>query len=69
MISEQLSQTDLLVFPLFAVVLFSSIFVGMLMWVFRPGARAGYEARGRMILDGNDTTETRNASEGPHVQP
>lgn len=69
MISGTLSQTDLLIFPLFAVVLFTGIFVGMLFWVFRPGGRALYEARGRMVLDDGNDSETSNASEGPHVQP
>ena len=68
MMSGILSQTNLLIFPLFAFVLFSSIFTGVLFWVFRPGSRAVYDARSRMILEGNDT-DTLNASEGQHVQP
>lgn len=45
-----LSQTDYLVFPLIAVVLFFSFFVAMLFWVFRPGARAIYAERSRLAL-------------------
>ena len=68
MMSGILSQTNLLFFPLFAFVLFSSIFMGVLFWVFRPGSRAVYDVRSRMALEGNDT-DTLNASEGHHVQP
>jgi cbb3-type cytochrome oxidase subunit 3 len=68
MMSGILSQTNLLFFPLFAFVLFSSIFAGVLFWVFRPGSRAVYDARSRMVLEGNET-DTLNASEGQNVQP
>jgi cbb3-type cytochrome oxidase subunit 3 len=68
MMSGILSQTNLLIFPLFAFVLFSSIFAGVLFWVFRPGSRAVYDARSRMALEGTDT-DTLNASEGQNVQP
>jgi cbb3-type cytochrome oxidase subunit 3 len=67
--SGVLSQTDLLAFPLFAVVLFCSIFVSMLFWVFRPGSRSIYDARSRMILDTPETNDTLNTSEGRNVQP
>lgn len=49
--AEILSQTDWLVFPLISVVMFVAIFVGVLLWVVRPGAREFYAARGRMVLD------------------
>lgn len=62
-----LSQTPLIIFPLFAFVLFSSIFVGAIFWVFRPGSRALYDARSRMVLD--DKTDTPHTSEGQNVQP
>ena len=68
MMSGVLSQTNLLYFPLFAFVLFGSIFAGVLFWVFRPGSRAVYDARSRMALEGTDT-DTLNASEGQNVQP
>jgi cbb3-type cytochrome oxidase subunit 3 len=54
---------------LFAVVLFSSIFVGMLFWVFRPGSRRIYDERSRMVLDTPDSHDTLNTSEGRNVQP
>ena len=56
MMSGILSQTNLLIFPLFAFVLFSSIFAGVLFWVFRPGSRAVYDARSRMALELEDNS-------------
>ena len=50
-----LSQTDWLVLPLITVVLFTVIFTAVLVWIMRPGARATYEARGRMIFDADET--------------
>lgn len=52
-----LSQTDYLVFPLIASVLFVSIFTLMLMWVFRPGARAVHRQRAHLVFDRNDAAE------------
>lgn len=49
-----LSQTDLLVYPLIAVVMFSAIFMLVLAWVYRPGGREIYAERGRMVLDNDD---------------
>lgn len=46
-----LSQTDLLILPLIAVVLFFAVFVAALAWVLRPGAREAYDARSRLALD------------------
>jgi cbb3-type cytochrome oxidase subunit 3 len=34
-----------------ALVLFLSLFIGMLLWVFRPGSRSQYKERARMPLD------------------
>lgn len=49
-----LSQTDWLVLPLITVVLFTVIFSAVLVWIMRPGARATYDARSRMIFDDRD---------------
>lgn len=49
--ADILSQTDWLVFPLISVVMFVAIFVGVLLWVLRPGAREIYDARSRLALD------------------
>ncbi len=46
-----LSQTDYLVFPLIAVVLFFAFFVAMLVWVYRPGSKATYADRSRRALE------------------
>lgn len=46
-----LSQTDLLILPLIAVVMFFAIFVAALAWVLRPGAQAVYAQRSQLALD------------------
>ena len=46
-----LSQTDFLVFPLIAVVLFFGFFVAMLFWVYRPGSKVAYAERSRLALE------------------
>jgi cbb3-type cytochrome oxidase subunit 3 len=51
MMSGILSRTDLLLLPRVSLTLFVGIFVGMVVWIFRPGASKGYEARARMALD------------------
>jgi len=45
-----LAQTDYLVFPLIAVVMFFIFFVAMLVWVYRPGSKAVYAERSRRAL-------------------
>ena len=69
MMSGILSQTTMVYFPLFAFVLFASIFTGVLFWVFRPGSSATYDARGRMALDDDSANDNPTASEGRNVQP
>lgn len=49
-----LSQTDWLVFPLIAVVMFTIIFASVLLWIMRPGARSVYQARSEMVFDSNE---------------
>ena len=68
MMSGTLSQTHLAVFPIFAFVLFFALFTGMLVWIFRPGARAIYDARGRMALESDDAAANLNSLEGRHVK-
>ncbi|MCA9652108.1 MAG: cbb3-type cytochrome c oxidase subunit 3 [Myxococcales bacterium] len=48
--NEILSRTDLLFLPELSLVLFLLIFVGALVWIFRPGAKAAYERRSRLPL-------------------
>ncbi len=45
-----LAQTDYLVFPLIAVVLFVIVFGAALAWVYRPGSKEIYAARSRMVF-------------------
>lgn len=52
--ADILSQTDWLVLPLITVVLFTLIFSAVLVWIMRPGARATYAERSRMIFDDRD---------------
>lgn len=46
-----LSQTDLLILPLIAVVMFFALFVAALAWVLRPGAQRVYAERSQLALD------------------
>lgn len=46
-----LSQTDYLIFPLIAVVAFFLFFLATLIWVYRPGGKAVYDARSRLALE------------------
>ncbi|MCA9705399.1 MAG: cbb3-type cytochrome c oxidase subunit 3 [Myxococcales bacterium] len=48
--TEILSRTDLLFLPELSLVIFGLIFVGALVWIFRPGAAAAYERRSRLPL-------------------
>lgn len=61
MMSGILSRTDLLLLPLVSLAIFLGVFVGMVVWIFRPGAGKSYEARARMALD------TENGAS--HVEP
>ena len=38
-------------FPLITAVLFFSIFVGTLFWIFRPGAKKVYDRRSQMVFE------------------
>jgi len=49
--ADILAHTNWLMFPLVAVVLFLTIYIGVLVWIARPGAREAYAARSRMIFD------------------
>lgn len=48
---EILSNTDLLVLPELTLFIFLAIFVGALLWIYRPGSRDFYDRRGRMPLE------------------
>ena len=48
--AEVLATTELAILGEFAVVLFVGIFVGSLVWIFRPGAKESYEQRSRLPL-------------------
>jgi cbb3-type cytochrome oxidase subunit 3 len=45
-----LSQTDLLIYPLVTVVLFTGIYLASLVWIFRPGSKEAYASRSQMVF-------------------
>lgn len=47
---EVLSNTDLLFMPEITVILFTGVFLGALIWSFRPGSKQAYAARSMMPL-------------------
>ena len=49
--ADILSQTDVMVFPLIAVVLFVGIFIAALFWVYRPGGKAVYQRYQELPFD------------------
>jgi cbb3-type cytochrome oxidase subunit 3 len=49
--SQVLSQTQWLVFPLVTVVMFTMLFTATLFWICRRGAREEYARRGLSALD------------------
>lgn len=49
--SAILSQTDVLILPLIAVVLFVAIFTAAVIWVFRPGGKAVYQRHQEIPFD------------------
>jgi cbb3-type cytochrome oxidase subunit 3 len=56
--SEILSRTDLLLLPELSLALFLAVFVGAVVWMFRPGARADYERRAQLPLRDDEITTT-----------
>lgn len=52
-----LSRTDLLLLPEISLVIFVGIFVGALVWMFRPGSRQFYQRCRFMALE-HDEMET-----------
>jgi cbb3-type cytochrome oxidase subunit 3 len=56
--SEILTRTDLLFLPELSLVLFLMVFVGAIVWILRPGARAAYERRARLPLVDDEITTT-----------
>ena len=54
--SEILSRTDLLFLPELSLVLFVLVFVGAIVWILRPGARAAYERRAQLPLCDDEIT-------------
>jgi cbb3-type cytochrome oxidase subunit 3 len=51
MINEWLSDQEVLLGPAIALVLFLAIFIGMMVWIFRPGSRRAYEHDAQLPFD------------------
>lgn len=49
--SDLISRTELLFLPEITLVLFGLVFLGALVWIFRPGARRTYAQRSLMPLE------------------
>lgn len=43
MLAKLLSQPDFLIWPEISLVLFTSIMLGVFLWIFRPGSKEYYE--------------------------
>jgi len=54
--NEILSRTDLLFLPEISLVIFVAIFVGALVWIFRPGSAATYRSRSRLPFSDDELT-------------
>lgn len=46
-----MTDGDTLLFPLIAVVLFVSVFLGFIAWILRPGAKQVYAKRSLMVFE------------------
>jgi len=56
--SDVLSLTDFTFLAEISTVIFVSVFLGALYWIFRPGAKAAYAARSLMPLDDQNPIES-----------
>jgi cbb3-type cytochrome oxidase subunit 3 len=54
--SDILSRTDLLLLPELSLVLFALVFVGALVWIFRPGSASAYAKRAQLPLRDDELT-------------
>ena len=62
--SFALSRTDLLVLPEIALVLFLMVFVGALIWIFRPGSKNTYDRRSLLPLTDDTPIEPLEVRHG-----
>ncbi|GEM_PF-1262500 len=61
--SEILSLSEYAYLAEISLVLFVGVFVGAVVWMFRPGAKVAYEAMAKMPLDDVNPVECLAASE------
>ncbi|MFN3202693.1 MAG: cbb3-type cytochrome c oxidase subunit 3 [Bradymonadia bacterium] len=65
MMKELINETDQLIFPLISAVMFLSMFVAALFWVYRKGGREVYARRSQMVF--HDGTVKGTQKETDHV--
>ncbi|TPV92894.1 MAG: cbb3-type cytochrome c oxidase subunit 3 [Myxococcales bacterium FL481] len=61
--SEWLGSSDLAFLGEISIVIFVAVFVGSIVWMFRPGSRERYQQRSQMPLDDHLPVNPRSASE------
>jgi len=54
--SDILSRTELLFLPELSLLIFMLVFIGALVWIFRPGAAKAYERRAQLPLVDDELT-------------
>lgn len=52
-----LLANDLAFWPSFALVLFSLVMLGVILWIHRPGSKEYYQSITSSIIDGDETHE------------
>ena len=57
--SDILSLTDLSLLPELSLLIFLAVFVGAVVWIFRPGSRQAYARRAQLALDDDHIIEPR----------
>ena len=55
MIREWVADQGLLAAPAFALILFLAVFIGVLVWIYRPGSSQVYAREARLPLDDEPT--------------
>lgn len=50
MMKELINETDHIIYPLISAVMFASMFIAALLWVYRKGGREVYARRSQMVF-------------------
>lgn len=59
-----INETDQLIFPLITVVMFTLMFLGTLLWVYRRGGREVYARRSEMVFEDGTRANGKEATRG-----